>query len=190
MGVAAPRSSPMSLLAVLVEIEDEDPVTASRPLEHFGMAQRPHRVLIAGTPMVLHGQPRELVILRLALVVPRAVNQVDDVVDFVTAEGFERLHVITVEQLFRQLAKQAGNRSAEPLNTLEMVGVGSGAARKLDLLLTRGYLEEIAGKFAACTPEIHLKREGILAEAVLCDPLQRCVRDQAAVPIIFALDFG
>src|SRR5215471_5807793 len=71
-----------------------------------------------------------------------------------------------------------------------MVGVGSGAARILDLLLPRGDLEEIAGKFAACAPEIHLKREGILAEAVLGDPLQRRVRDQTAVPIIFAFDLG
>src|SRR5262249_53863620 len=145
-------------------------------------------VVIPGTPMVLHGQPRELVILRLALVVPRVVNQVDDVVDLVSAEGFQRFYLITAKQLFRQLAKQAGNRSAEPQNMLEMVGVGSGAARKLDLLLTRGHLEEIAGKFAACAPEIHLKREGILAEAVLGDPLQRRVRDQSAVPVIFAFD--
>src|SRR5262249_60724425 len=83
------------------------------------------------------------------------------------------------------LAKQSGNRSADLVNTLEMVGVGSGAARILDLLLPRVDLEEIAGKFAACAPEIHLKREGILAEAVLGDPLQRRVRDQTAVPKIF-----
>src|SRR5262249_60611812 len=94
-----PNASVWSLPTVLVEIEDEDPVTASRPLQYFGMAQRPHRVLIPGTPMVLHGQPREFVILRLALVIPRVVNQVDDVVDFGTAEPVERLHLIAISQL-------------------------------------------------------------------------------------------
>src|SRR5262249_6627679 len=96
-----PNASVWSLPTVLVEIEDEDPITASRPLQYFGMAQRPHRVLIPGTPMVLHGQPREFVMLRLVLVGPRAVNQVDDVVDLVTAERFQRLHLMPVEQLFR-----------------------------------------------------------------------------------------
>src|SRR5262249_44092460 len=93
-----------SLSTVPVEIEDEDPVTATRPLEHFGMSQRAHCVVITGTPMVPHGQPRELVIFRLALVVLRAVNQVDDVVDIITADAVQRLGLLAVPQRGGELA--------------------------------------------------------------------------------------
>src|SRR5262249_13911337 len=187
-----PDASVWSLPTILVEIEDEDPVTAFWPLQYFGMAQRPHRVLIPGTPMVLHGQSRELIILRLALVVPRVVNQVDDVVDLGTADPVQRLHLIAVAQLGRQLAQQTDNSRADLVNMLEVVGVGSGAARILDLFLPGGDLDEIAGKFTARAPEIHLKREDVLGKAkvIVREPFQWCVGDQAAVPIILAFDLS
>src|SRR5262249_62335276 len=103
--------------------------------------------------MVLHGQPRELVILRLALVVSRAVDQVDDVINLVTADPVQHLELIAVAQLWRQLAEQAGNRRADLVNTFEVVGIGPGAARILGLLLPRGDLEGILGKFTAWGPK-------------------------------------
>src|SRR5262245_27599238 len=142
--------------------------------------------------MVFHGEPRKFVIFRLALIIPRAVNQVDDVVDLVTADPVQRLDLIAVPQLGRQLAEQTGNRRADLVNTLEVVCVGSGAARILDLFLPGGDLKEIAGKFTPRAPEVHLKREDVLGEAkaVLRDPLKRRDGDQAAVPIVFAFDLG
>jgi hypothetical protein len=39
------------------KIERGDPLLIAGPLEHLGMAQRAHRIVIAGAPMLLHGQP-------------------------------------------------------------------------------------------------------------------------------------
>src|SRR5262249_51339449 len=58
----------------------------------------------------------------------------------------------------------------------------------LDLLLPRSNLGKVAGKLAARAPEVDLERERVLALAVLEHPLQRGVRDEATVPVVFTLD--
>ena len=71
---------------------------------------------------------------------------------------------------------------------LELIGVGARAARILDFLLAHHDVGQIAGNLAARAPEIHLKGQRVLARALLNDPLQRRVRDEASVPVELALD--
>ena len=53
-----------------------------RTLQNLGVTQCAPRVVVAGAPMLLHAQPRELVVLGMALVIPGAIDQMNDAVDF------------------------------------------------------------------------------------------------------------
>jgi hypothetical protein len=55
--------------AVVEKVEGEDAFVIGGPFKHFRMAQSTNRIVIAGTPMLLHACAREVVILRMALVV-------------------------------------------------------------------------------------------------------------------------
>src|SRR5262249_62346189 len=68
------------------------------------------------------------------------------------------------------------------------IRAGTRATRILDFLLARHDVGQIAGKLAAGAPEIDLKGQRVLAGALVKDPLQRWVRDEASVPVEFALD--
>ena len=69
---------------------------------------------------------------------------------------------------------------------LELVGVRPRAARKLDFLLARPD-SVIAGDLALRAPQIHLKRQHVLA-GLSRPPLERRVRNEASVPVVLALD--
>src|ERR1700733_804869 len=99
-----------------------------------------------------------------------AINQVDEVVDLVIADPAQRLRLLAVPQSLGQLGQEIGNRAADALQVLEVVRVGAGAARILDLLLTSSDLEDVAGKVATRAPKIDLEREGVLARTVLRHP--------------------
>jgi hypothetical protein len=51
----------------------------ARALKYLLMPQRAHRVVVSSAPVILHRKTRE--VLRVAFVVPRAVDEVHDVVD-------------------------------------------------------------------------------------------------------------
>ena len=71
---------------ILLKIEGGDAVRPGRALQHLGVAQRAHGVVVAGAPMILHRQAGKLVVLRVAFVVLRAIDQVHDVVDVVIGD--------------------------------------------------------------------------------------------------------
>ena len=85
------------------KIERADPFLIAGPLQRLGMAKRAHRVVIAGAPMLLHGQPRELVVLRVALIVSGAVDQLDEAVDLVVGDRAQHLRFLAGEQVVGQL---------------------------------------------------------------------------------------
>src|SRR5437660_8036430 len=60
------------------EIKSKDAFVIAGPLQHLAMAQRAARVMIAGPPMLLHAQPRELVVLGMAFVALGPINQMND----------------------------------------------------------------------------------------------------------------
>ena len=73
--------APRSFVAGLGEVEGEHTFQMARPLKHLLMPQRAHRVVVSSAPVILHREPRELVVLRVALVMLRAVDEVHDVVE-------------------------------------------------------------------------------------------------------------
>src|SRR5262245_45616797 len=56
--------------------------------------------------------------------------------------------------------------------------------------MPRRNLGQIGRKLAAGAPEIDLEGERVLPRAVVGDPLQRRVRDETTIPVVFALDLG
>src|SRR5690242_12684560 len=73
---------------------------------------------------------------------------------------------------------------------LELVRVRAGPARVLDLLLPCRDLSEAPWKLPVRAPEVDLEGERVLARTLLDHPLQRCVRDETPIPVVFALDLG
>src|SRR3981081_2059005 len=56
-----------SFTPVLSEVERHDALAGVGAPEHLRMAQGSHRVVIAGAPVILHAEPRELVVFRMSL---------------------------------------------------------------------------------------------------------------------------
>ena len=83
------------------KIERGEPLLIAGPLERLGMAQRAHRIVIAGAPMLLHGQPGKLVILGVALIVLRAVDQMDQAVDLVVGDRAQHPRFLAGEKVGR-----------------------------------------------------------------------------------------
>lgn len=98
------------------------------------MAQRADGIVIARAPMILHRQAGEFVILRVALVIPGPIDQVDDVVDLFTGDRFQELQIIVLLKIGRQPAEQGCKGPLHPVHALELPGAGTGAARKLNSL--------------------------------------------------------
>ena len=73
---------------------------------------------------------------------------------------------------------------------LVLVGRRPRAAGELDFLLPHFGFAEIARQFAARAPEIDLERQRVQPRPAVEHPLQRRVGNEAAVPIIFAVDLG
>src|SRR5260221_630573 len=60
------------------------------------MAEGVDGVEVTGTPMILHGLSRELVVLGLALVAARAIDEVHDVVRAVPGDRGEELRIVAL----------------------------------------------------------------------------------------------
>src|SRR5690606_1230601 len=117
------RSHPVSFAAGLGEIEGEHAFQMARPFERLFMPKRAHRVVVSGAPVILHREARELVVLRMALVVPRAVDEVHDVVDLAVGDRAEHLRLLARFQIVGQLFQKSCERAPHPLKPLELVRV-------------------------------------------------------------------
>src|ERR1700733_11391815 len=149
------------LAAIAEEVEGEDAFAIGGALQHLWMAQRANGVVKAGLPMLLHTGARKVVILRMALVVLGAIDQVHNVVDFVITKRMQELRLGAVAQRLGKLREQGGKRPAQPLNAFEAISPGAGPTRKLDFLLTSCHLCQGARQFAARVPQIHLKCQSV-----------------------------
>ena len=65
------------------------------------MAQGAARIVVARAPMLFHTDPRKLVILGMALIVPGAVYQLNDIVDLAIRSSAEQLGLRSIPQIFR-----------------------------------------------------------------------------------------
>src|SRR5882757_11253501 len=135
--------------AIHAEVEGADAGAIRGTRQRLGMAQGTDRVVVAGPPMVLHAHAGELVILGLPLVVLRTVDELDDLKDLAIRDRPQELSILAVERRRRELVEQIRQRSTYALHGLELIGVGAGAAGKLDLLLPRRHVGQVVGRLAA-----------------------------------------
>src|SRR5581483_11479434 len=92
-----------SFAAVLGHVEHEDAVAALRTLQHLGMAKRAGGIVIARAPVVLHASARELVVLGIALVFLRSIDELDEIPRLGPARRPQQLDLGACRQLLRQL---------------------------------------------------------------------------------------
>src|SRR5580658_11161222 len=95
---------------LVLEVERPETVFVARPLEDFRMPKRPDGIVEPGTPMIDHAAPREFVILRIPFVLPRSIDQLDDVVGLEVGEFSEELGRGTVAQSLREKIGRASCR--------------------------------------------------------------------------------
>src|SRR5271170_6735063 len=143
--------------AVVEQVEGADAFVICRPLKHFWRAQGANGVVIASAPMLLHAGAREVVILRMTLVVLGAVNQVNDVVDLVIADRPEQLRLCAVLETLRELLEQVCHGPAQPLGIFKAIGAGAGTTRVLDFLFAGRYFRQSVRQLATRTPKIYLE---------------------------------
>ena len=67
--------------SVPVKIKRKDAFAAPRPLQDLAMAQRPSGIAITCPPMFLHAEARKLIVLGMALIALRSIDQMNEVVD-------------------------------------------------------------------------------------------------------------
>ena len=67
------------LATVLREVESKESFAVSWPFQHLGVAQGTSDVVVSGAPVFFHTCSRKFVILRVPFVLPRIVDQMDDV---------------------------------------------------------------------------------------------------------------
>src|SRR4029453_17672955 len=79
---------------------------------------------------------------------------------------------------------------AHPLHALETAGAGSSKARINDPFPPRLDFGDMTREIAASAPEINLEGERVLPRHVFDDPFQRRVGDEAAIPIMLAVDLN
>ena len=151
------------------------------------MAQRAGRVAISRVPVLDHAVAGELVVLRLNLIVLRAINEVHDLVDVAIGDGLQKLAVFGVEDFARHRFQHVGQCHPDALELLEMIRIGPRPARILDLFLSRADIVEIARQVPARAPQVDLERERVLAGIACHHPLQRGVGDEPAIPIELAV---
>src|ERR1700732_3271929 len=93
MGVSKGRRIPRAdvSIAVMGKVEGRELLAVASALEHLGMAQRAHRVVVAGTPMLRHGQAGELIVFRVAFIASRAIDEVHEVVGVASRDRGQEL---------------------------------------------------------------------------------------------------
>src|SRR6516165_5398986 len=91
-------------------------------------------------------------------------------------------------ELLRNLSEEAAEGGVQMIKLLVPVGAVDRSARIQNFLQSRENLRNILRKLAGRSPEIHLEGERV-RQALSGEPFQGRVRDNAAIPIVFAINF-
>src|SRR6516164_6561962 len=91
-------------------------------------------------------------------------------------------------ELLRNLSEEAEEGGVQMIKLLIHVGAVDRSARIQNILQSRENLRNILRELAGRSPEIHLEGERV-RQALSGEPFQGRVRDDAAIPIVFAVDF-
>src|SRR5512145_3161151 len=146
-------------------------------LEPARVAQRLQHIRVAGGPVLGHGPARELVVLRVVLVLLGPVDEMHDVEaaarDSRTSEQLLRVRIRA--QLGWQLCDKSasGFRNAAP-GDLE-VGVAARAARIANVLLALVDVKKRGRKVAARWEKIDLEHDAMAAPRLLEHVIERSV---------------
>ena len=165
--------------------------TPSEPLGRCntsGMAERAHRIVVARSPMLLHCPPGKLVILRVALVILGAIDQLNDVVDFLVRLCREQLRLGSLQQIRAVILARSLAVARRSICCFLNWSVAIRVRLEKRISFWRvSALEQIARKLAAGAPQIDLEGERVLSRPAVQHPLQRRVGDETAVPDITRL---
>src|SRR6516162_2818901 len=97
----AQRLTAGSPIAVTGKVEDAELIAVAGALQYLGMAQRVHGVVVAGTPMLRHGQPGELIVFRVTFEASRSIDEVHEVVGVALRDRGKKLGFLALFELFR-----------------------------------------------------------------------------------------
>src|SRR5260221_7804271 len=131
----ASRSGLISV-AASCEVESDEGLLGGS-LQNLVMAERVDGVVVTCSPMILHGLPRELVVLGITLVAARAIDQVDDVVHSAPGDRGEELGVFALLQVVRQLLEQVCETAVHLGEVFEKIREGAGPDGVMDFFLPR-----------------------------------------------------
>lgn len=98
-----------------------------------------------------------------------------EIVDLAIRNGLQEGGLRRVAKLIGELVLQVRQGTTDPLDILECVGTGSGAAGVLNLFMPGRDVSHSAGQLAARTPEIDLEGQCVETGTTLRDPLQGSV---------------
>src|SRR5262249_37609824 len=174
----------------LAAIERANALQPVGRLEYFSMIQSVDRVSISGEPVLFHRPSGELVVLGTALIFLCAIDQVNDVADLFIRLGGQHGHLGKIAQLLGKPLEQGRDGDASLLCVLVEVYSRPRTAREADLLRPHIGIEKIAWQLALRVPEIDLEGERVSPRPAVEHPLQRCVGNEATIPIILAIDLG
>ncbi|MAB12575.1 MAG: hypothetical protein CMI59_01575, partial [Parvibaculum sp.] len=125
----------------------------------------------------------------MVVVAHAAMDQMDDG-DCVVPVAFSQcLHIRIVGKFRRQLFQQVADGLFHTVAAAEHIGVEARAAGVADVLLAFGHLADGARQGAACIEEIDLEDAHIVHRVFLQHILKWRVGDDAAVPVMLAVDF-
>src|SRR6516164_1839451 len=91
-------------------------------------------------------------------------------------------------ELLRNLSEETEKGGVQMIKLLIPVGAVDRSARIQNILQLSEDLRNILRELAGRSPEIHLEGERV-RQALSGEPFQGRVRDDAAIPIVFAIDF-
>jgi len=104
-----------SALVVLADVERAHALDSIRKQHHFGLRERAQRVVVAAVPVLFHRPPGKFEVLGNAFVAPGAIDQVDDVADFLVRFPFQQLCILAAPQLLRNPLQEIGHRDTKLL---------------------------------------------------------------------------
>src|SRR5215469_3563268 len=87
--IAIPFVAPLRSALLRRQVKGEDAVQLFWALQHLREAERTRCIVVASLPVFFHRPARKLVMHRGSFVSPRAVDELDDVVDFLVRLGRE-----------------------------------------------------------------------------------------------------
>src|ERR1700694_5433974 len=140
--------------------------------------------------MLFHSVTREIVVVGLGRKGRTPVDELHNGDRGIATEGMKKTPIQIVMQFTWKFRLEAPDRTAHHLQLTKNVRIQARAARISDLFLALSDIEQRLGHRSLRAEQVELKHAHVLTRSAAVEHvLQRCVRDESAVPIGFAIDF-